>query len=115
MSPSIFQTLKVEGATLKNKDVSTRQLHSTTFDALSALIEKDVIGNNKAMLSTSILELYKSEFISAGGTTDDIESYTAQALTKKIKEKFGEKISISLYDHRKGNFVYSSTMSDAEA
>ena len=106
---------QVEGATLKNKDVSTRQLHSTTFDALSALIEKDVIGNNKAMLSTSILELYKSEFISAGGTTDDIESYTAQALTKKIKEKFGEKISISLYDHRKGNFVYSSTMSDSEA
>jgi hypothetical protein len=77
---------QVEGATLKNKDVSTRQLHSTTFDALSALIEKDVIGNNKAMLSTSILELYKSEFISAGGTTDEIECYTAQALMKKVKE-----------------------------
>ncbi len=34
---------------------------------------------------------------------------------KKVKEKFGENIFISLYDHRKGNFVYSSAMSDAEA
>ncbi len=66
------------------------------------------------MLLASILELYRSEFINAGGTTDDIESYTAQALMKKVKEKFGENIFISLCDHRKGNFVYSSVMSDAE-
>ena len=58
---------------------------------------------------------YKSEFINAGGTADDIESYKAQALMKKIKEKYGESVSVSLYDHRKGNFTHNSTMSDAEA
>uniref|UniRef100_UPI00358ECE32 uncharacterized protein isoform X3 n=1 Tax=Myxine glutinosa TaxID=7769 RepID=UPI00358ECE32 len=106
---------EVEGAVPKNEDVSNRRLHSTTFGTISALIEMEVIGNRKAMLSTSILELYKSEFLSAGGTPDEIESYTAQALIKKIKDKFGDKISVSMYDHRKGNFVYSSSMSDADA
>jgi hypothetical protein len=106
---------QVEGATLERKEVSNRQMHSTTFDTISALIEADVIGKNKAMLSTSLFDLYKSEFVNAGGTTDDIESYMAQALMKKVKEKFGENILISLYDHRKGNFIYSSTMSDGEA
>ena len=74
-----------------------------------------VIGNGKAMLSTSILELYRNEFLSVGGTIESIESYTVQALIKKIKEKFGEKISISTYDHRKGNFVYCNGMSEGDA
>ena len=106
---------EVEGAVSKNEDVSSRRLHSTTFGIISALIEMDIIGNHKAMLSNSIHELYKCEFLNAGGTTDDIESYTAQALMKKIKNTFGDKISVSTNDHRKGNFVYSSSMTDAEA
>ena len=34
---------------------------------------------------------------------------------KKIKNTFGDKISVSTNDHRKGNCVYSSSMTDAEA
>lgn len=66
-------------------------MHFATFRALSTLIERDVIGNSKAMLATSLLDLYKSEFLSAGGTTDDIEGYQTQALMKKIREPIQRK------------------------
>ena len=50
-----------------------------------------------------------------GGTPDDFESYTAQALTKKMKEKFNDRISLSVYDQRRGNFLYDSTLSESKA
>lgn len=53
------------------------------------------------MLCMSLLELYKNEFVRAGGTEQDINNHTAQAFMKKIKDKFGDRISISTYDHRK--------------
>lgn len=79
------------------------------------MIEKELIGNGKAMLSSSIMELYSTAFLSVGGTTVDIACYTAQALMKKIKDKFGDKISISTFDKRKGNVLYSSAMSEVDA
>ena len=94
---------------------SCRQQHFQTFAAISALIEEEILGKSRAMLSSSLLELYKTEFLDAGGMGDDIESYTTQALMNKIKEKFKEKILISLYDRRRGNFVYSSALSEADA
>ncbi|KAJ8031889.1 hypothetical protein HOLleu_25241 [Holothuria leucospilota] len=99
----------------KTADMSSRRLHATTFEAISGLIEIDIIGNGKAMLSTSILELHRTEFLSLGGLIEDVESYTVQALMNKIKLKFGQEISISTFDHRKGNFVYSSDMSENDA
>lgn len=95
--------------------MSSRRLHANTFETISDLIETEVIGNGRAMLPTSILELYRTEFLSVGRIIENIESYTVQALMKKIKDKFGEKISLSTYDHRKGNFVYSSGMSEGDA
>lgn len=65
------------------------------------------------MLSTLLLELYKTEYPGAGGTADDTENYTA--LLKKIKDKFQERISISKYDHRQGNFLHSADVSVADA
>jgi len=106
---------EAEGAEIKNTEISSRQLHSQTFRTLSDLVQKEVIDNRRAMLSTSVLELYKTEYLEAGGVADDIESYTVQALMKKIKDKFMDRISISNYDHRKGNFLHCSDMSNADA
>ena len=71
--------------------------------------------DGRAMLSTSMLDVYRVEFLGAGGTTENIESYTVQNLMKKIKERFEERISIATYDHRKGNIVYRSGMSESDA
>ena len=85
------------------------------FRTIADLIESKVIINGKAMFSTSIFEFYNAEFLSSGGASENIESYTAQSLMKKIKERFKERIVISLFDQRKGNFLYSATMSDSDA
>ena len=87
---------EAEGAVPKNADVSNRQLHFKTFNTISALIETEVIGNRRAMLATSILELYKAEYLSAGGTVDGIEGYAVQALMNKIRQIRGENCHIRL-------------------
>lgn len=106
---------EVESRTRKNEDNTQRQLHLTTFEAISTLIEDDIIRNRKAMLCTSVLELYKSQYVSAGGTQEDIQGYTGQSLMKKIMDKFGDMLSISMYNARKGNFMYSSSVSEENA
>ena len=106
---------EVESVTKAANNPSLRSVHSTTFDAISDLINVEIIGKDKAMFSTSIMELYRNEFLCAGGSTEDIESYTVQALMRKIKETFGDKIKISLYDNRKGNFVFSSSTAESAA
>lgn len=106
---------EVEGTFSKNEKVSKEKVHSMTFEIVSDFIEKEIIGNRKAMLFTVILELYKFEFLRVGGKTEEIECYTGRALMKKIKDKFDDRISISIYDSRKRNFVYNSNMSEAEA
>ena len=90
-------------------------MHADTFNTIAALIETDLIGKCRAMLASSLCDLYKAEFLSGGGTADDIESFTAQALTNKIHSRFGEKIAISLLDQRKGNFLYNAAMTDVDA
>lgn len=98
----------------KAVDISKKCLHAISFEALSDLIKTEIIGNGRPMFSKSILELYKNEFLSAGGKMDDIKSYTVQALMKKVKDRFGESISISC-NQPQGNFVYSSDMSAGDA
>jgi hypothetical protein len=61
-----------------------------------------VIENNKAMLISSVHELYKAEYCSLGGIEDDIEVYSIQALSRKLNDRFGAKISISNYTKRQG-------------
>ena len=85
------------------------------METISALIETEVINKCQAILCTSVFEFYKSEFVAQGETSDDIKCYRTQPLVQKIKEKFGNKMSISLYNNRKGNSIYNSNMSAASA
>ena len=59
------------------------------LESLSDMIVKELIWKGKAMLSSSIMELYRNEYLCPGGTTVDIACYTAQALMKKIKGHVG--------------------------
>ena len=53
-------------------------------------------------------------YIGNGGT-ESIDSYTPQALTRKLLEKFKDSLCISLLDHRKGNVLYGSALSEDDA
>ncbi|CAL4062288.1 unnamed protein product [Meganyctiphanes norvegica] len=94
---------------------SIRYLHTTTFQAISDIIELQIIERGRSMFCASLLELYRKEFLRIGGTKEDFKSYTIQNLMNKVKDKFGERISVSLYDQRKGNFLYKVDMSEVDA
>ena len=107
---------EVEGSTKAAEMSNARKtLHAIAFQAISTLIEKEVIENNRAMLSTSILAMYRTEFFSAGGTVADVESYTVQHLMKQIKGKLGLRITISTELGPKGQFVYRTGESEDDA
>lgn len=48
-------------------------MHAKTLEIVSDFIEKEIIGNRKAMLVIEILELYKSECLSVCGKSEEIE------------------------------------------
>ncbi|KAG1670545.1 hypothetical protein GQR58_016805 [Nymphon striatum] len=95
--------------------VSSRQLHSEAFKTISDFINTEMIQNNKVMLVSSVQDLYEAEYCSLGGREDDIAVYSIQALTRKLKDTFEDKILLSNYTKRQGNFLYSSSMSKVDA
>ncbi len=83
---------------------SCRQQHFQTFAAISALIEEEILGKSQAMLSSSLLELYKTEFLDAGGmsmTAVEEILYTVLLCLKLMPEKVFKmmKKSISTNTH----------------
>ena len=94
---------------------TNRQLHADTFNTVAAFIETWVIKNGQAMLVSSLFEVYKAEYIGNGGTEEDSDSYTPQSLTRKIQDRFKDRLSISLIDNRRGNVLYSSALSEDDA
>ena len=103
---------EVEGPPLQAAQATNRQLHADTFSTIAAFIETEVIVNRQEMFVSSLFDLYKAEYLANGGTEENIDSCTTQALTRKIQEKFGDKISVTLFDYRRGNFLYSSALSE---
>ncbi|KAG1650522.1 hypothetical protein GQR58_027928 [Nymphon striatum] len=105
----------VKKAAQKPDAVSSRQLHSEAFKTISDFINTEMIQNNKVMLVSSVQDLYEAEYCSLGGREDDIAVYSIQALTRKLKDTFEDKILLSNYTKRQGNFLYSSSMSKVDA
>lgn len=68
----------------------------------------EVIDNGQTMMVSSLFEMYKSEFVANGGVIEDFESYTPQALMRKVQDRFKDGILTALLDVRRGNFLYSS-------
>ncbi|KAG1660883.1 hypothetical protein GQR58_021828 [Nymphon striatum] len=99
----------------KPEAVSSRQLHSEAFKTINDFINTEVIQNNKVMLVLSVQDLYEADYCSLGGREDDIAVYSIQALTRKLKDTFEDKILLSNYTKRQGNFLYSSSMSKVDA
>ena len=62
-----------------------------------------------------LLDEYKQKYTDLGGDGSNSKAYTTQNLTRKIRDRFGEEITLKLADQRKGNFVFSSVLSEEEA
>ena len=106
---------RLQQETEERDQATSRQIHAETFESISAFITTEVIENGQAILATSLLSMYKAEYIGNGGKDEDIRSYGSQALMRKVQDKFAKKISIVLFNHHKGNFLYSSTLSESTA
>lgn len=88
--------------------------HKKAFTKICSLIEIEVVDNKRALLISSLLEQYRTEFVCHGGDKDDAQRYQSQNLVRKIKEHFNDKIRIRIADRRRGNFIYSSMLTDDE-
>lgn len=82
--------------------------HKSAFSSLRAFIEAEILDGNQTMKASDLLETYKLHYNDSGGNMVDVDGYKIKILMSKIREKFGERISISLLDRRRGNFVYNS-------
>ena len=67
------------------------------------------------MLVSNLLSMYKEEYTSAGGDREDIQAYTAQNLTRKIKKNFFKEVTIKLAVYQEGNFIYSYSLPEEDA
>lgn len=56
--------------------------------------------------------MYKEMSISDGGNKNEFESYSTQNFTRKLESQFGNKLQKKLLDQRRGNFIYSSSLSE---
>ena len=59
--------------------------------------------------------MYKKEFPAAGGEERAVQDYSAQNMMRKILDRFNHVIKIALVDQRKGNFIYSSSLTEIDA
>ena len=58
------------------------------------------------MLVNDLLGMYIEEYTSGGGDGADVDAYTAQNLTRKVKDHFKEDVSIKLANHQKVKIVH---------
>lgn len=93
---------------------SSHSCHKKAFSSLLSYIQNEVIIKQRSVLISDLLDMYKVEYTSVGGDGSEVQNYTAQNLSRKVKDHLKEVI-IKLADHRKGNFIYSSTVTENDA
>ena len=96
---------------------SSKSCHKTAFASLLSFVEDEVLKKQRSILVSDLLGMYKEEFSSIGetGTESDVPVYTAQNLTRKLKDYLKDKITITLLNQRKGNFIHSADIPKEEA
>jgi len=99
-----------------SKQACTSQYyHKRSSASLWTYIQNEVIVNERSILVSALLEMYKAEYTSNGGDEADVISYTAQNLLRKLSDNFGQQIITKLADKRRGNFIYSSALTEDDA
>ena len=94
---------------------SCQSCHKMAFASFLSFIKDEVVGKHRPLLVSDLLGMYKEEYTSLGGGEMDVHAYTAQNLTRKVKDHLKEKVSTALANQRKGNFIHSSDIPEEEA
>ena len=78
-------------------------------------IQKEVIEEQRSILMSTLMTMYKTEYIVQGGREEDVIPYTSQNLQKQICQRFGKRVAVKLANQRKGNFIYNSSVKEEDA
>ena len=91
------------------------EYHKKAFSSLCHYIDSEIIQTKNAVLVAFLLSKYKEEYRCNGGDPETVSNYTSQNLMRKIQDRYADKVRVKLADHRKGNYICSSTLTDEEA
>lgn len=78
-------------------------------------MKDEILQNRRSLLVSSLLSRYRVEFISSGGDRENIQSYLAQNLVRKITAYFRRKVRVQLLDNRRGNFICCDALTEDQA
>ena len=92
---------------------ATRQKHSTAFEELSQFLKKEIVQNRKPLMASTILNLYRAQYLDVGGALEEFGDYPVQALMNKVKKISG--IQVDKESNKAGLFVFPLTMAKDEA
>ena len=107
--------LKASEILPRTEQNSVRHIHAETLRIICDYVQHQVIDKKEVILSTSLFDLYTTEFRSRGGSQEDIDRYTVYSLMCKIKEAYSNEICTLLLNRRVGNLIHSSSMSESDA
>ena len=77
-------------------------------------MEEQVKTYSRSLLLSNSYHIYQVEFLNNGGVLEDFHSYTIQALSKKLRQKFGDR-SATLMNPRSGLMFHDPKLSIEEA
>ena len=85
---------------------SVRKCHQLAFSSLKSFMEEQVKTYSRSLLVSNLYHIYLDEFLNSGGVFEDFHSYTIQAVSKKLRQEFGDK-SVTLSNKSKKWFDVS--------
>ena len=87
----------------------SRRIHNEAFKALSATIDIQIIEDEEVFLTKDLSTQYNALPLEIGG--DEFENFsTLQKLETKLKQMYGDKISIEQGETKRGKIVFNSKM-----
>ena len=98
------------------KDNVSKKVSAKAFKTLCQHVKDSVLVNNIPELVSSLLKRYHDSYISFGGQSSDLESYTGQNLCKRLRGKFSEsELTMWSEKHRHGALVCKFGTTEDEA
>ena len=80
----------------------------STFEDIALYIEETVVCENKLQFASDILDRYKQIYEIKGGCTEDVDSYSIQHLTSKLRLALDREVLIKA-DRKKSTKINQAT------
>ena len=80
-------------------------IRKTTLSYIMENIQEEAIDQHRPILISTLMNMFKTDFIARGGKEEEAKLYTSQNLRRKIFQQFGKKTVTKLANQRDGNFI----------